>query len=259
MAKNYRATTGLFLVVIMAAPALRAQQAPLLPLTPRAERIYRLELYGDVRMARKRYRDAAEFYQEAFQLNSKKASLANKVGIAYFQQQDYNRARSWYDRALKINRRFFEPLNNLGMVYYVRRNYKKARRYFQRALRLRPESASAHVNLAASYLSLKKPDEAFHEYRLALLLNPEILRQSRGPGVVLQTQSLEDMAQFHFVLARTFAALGDVERCLAYLRRALEEGFRDLDQLNSEPNFVFMREDIRFQQLLAQPPQAIKP
>ncbi|MFQ5816580.1 MAG: tetratricopeptide repeat protein [Terriglobia bacterium] len=248
-----------FLLALLASPALSAQQAPLVPLEPRAERIRRLELYGDVRMARKRYRDAAEFYGQALQLNSQKAPIANKLGIAYFQLQDYKRARSWYERALKIRRQFFEAQNNLGMVYYVRRKYKKARRSFERSLQLRPESASAHVNLAATYLSLKKPEQAFHEYRLALLLNPQILEKHSGPGVVLQTQSLEDMAQFHFVLARTFAAIGDVERCLAYLRRALEEGFRNLDLLNSEPNFVLIREDIRFQQLLAQPPRAIEP
>lgn len=251
-------TAMLFLVVAPALTGLKAEQAPLLTLPPRGEQIRRLELHGDVMMARKRYREGADFYQQAFKLNPRNAPLANKLGIAHFQVQEYDRASSWYERALKIDKQLFEPQNNLGMVYYARRNYKKARRYFERALQLRPESASAHVNLGAAYLALKKPQEAFHEYRLAFLLDPEIMERRSSFGVILQTYSVEDMAQLHFLLAKSFAALGDIERCLAYLRRALEEGFREVELLQTEPEFALMREDIRFQQLLAQRPPAIQ-
>lgn len=249
----------LLLTGLLVAPSVVAQQAPLLNLRPRAEEVRRLELHGDVMMARKRFREAVDFYAQAFQLDRKNAPAANKLGIAYFQVQDFGRAKSWYERALKIDKHFFEPQNNVGMVRYAQHDYKRARRHFEEALKLRPESASAHVNLAATYLALKKNEEAFQEYRLALLLDPQVLEKRSPFGVILQTQSVQDMAQFHFILAKTFAAMGDVERCLAYLRRAIEEGYRDFDRLNSEPAFALILEDVRFQQLLAEPPRAIEP
>lgn len=248
-------------LVLLLAPGLRAQQAPLLTLPPRGEQVRQLELRGDVMMIRKRYHEARDVYDQAFKLTPTNAPLANKLGMVYFHLDDFKRATAWYERALKINPEFFEPLNNLGMVQYQRRNYKKARRYFERALEMRPESASAHINLGATYLALKKPEEALPEFRLAFLLDPEVFerRTSFGVPVTFHTRSAEDMAQFYVVVARSFAALGDVNRCLAYLRRALEEGFRELDRLQTEPDFALIREDIRFQQLLAQPPSAIQP
>lgn len=246
-------------VFVLPAPLPAQQEAPLLTLSPRAEEIRRLELFGDVMMARKRYQEATEYYQQALQLHSRNTALANKLGIAYFQVQDYRRARSWYERALKLDRNLFEPRNNLGMVYYADRNYKKARRHFEQAAQLRPESASAHVNLGATYLALKKPDEAFQEYRLALLLDPNVFDKRTGPGVILHTYSVEDMAQFHFILAKSFATFGDVERCIAYLRRAFEEGFKDTERLQSDPVFALLFEDVRFQQLLAAPPLPLRP
>jgi len=247
------------LVCLAAASFVYAQEPPLLTLFPRAEEVRRLELRADVMMARKRFPEAAEVYLRAFRLNPKNAPIANKLGIAHFHMQDYGQAKVWYERALKLNRQFFEPQNNLGMVFYARREYKKARRYFEQALRLRPESGSAHFNLGATYLGLKKPDEALGEYRLALLLDPQILERRTGPAPTLQTYPVEHIAQFHFILAKSLATLGDVERCLAYLRRALEEGFRELDRLKTEPEFALLREDVRFQQLLAEPPRPLQP
>lgn len=248
------------LLFLLLVPSVAAdEKAPLLTLPPRGEQLRRFELHGDVMMARKRYREAVDFYQQALHLDPKNASLANKLGISYFQLQNYSRASAWYSRALKVNPDHFEARNNLGMVYYARRNYKKARRDFERALQLRPESASARINLGAALVGLKKHEEAVQQYRLAFLLDPTILEKRGSFGVILQTQSAEDMAQFHFILAKSFATIGDVERCLFYLRRALEEGFRDVALLRTAPEFALVREDVRFQQLLAERPPALQP
>jgi len=161
--------------------------------------------------------------------------------------------------ALELRPEFAEAHSNLAILLRSRGEDQDAARHYHDALRLRPESGSAHFNLGATYLGLKKPDEALGEYRLALLLDPQILERRTGPAPTLQTYPVEHIAQFHFILAKSLATLGDVERCLAYLRRALEEGFRELDRLKTEPEFALLREDVRFQQLLAEPPRPLQP
>jgi len=247
------------LLVSLLVPVLCAQKAPLLTVSPRGEQVRRLELQADVMMARKRYHQASEFYQQALKLDSQNAPVANKLGIAYHQLQDLGRARSWYERAAKIDKNYAEAWNNLGTVYYHRKDYKKAIRNYQRALEIRPESAHIHSNLGTAYFARKQYEEAVQEYRLALLIDPTIFEQRSPFGVLVHERSVEDLARFHFVLAKSFATIGDVERCLAYLRRALEEGFKDIERLYTEPEFLLIREDIRFQELVEKKPPAVVP
>ncbi len=247
------------LIVGLMLPVLSAQKAPLLTVPPRAEQTRRLELQADVMMARKRYHQASEFYQQVLKLDPYNAPVANKLGIAYHQLQDLEKARRWYDQAAKIDNNYAEAWNNLGTVYYHRKDYKKAIRYYQRALEVRPESAHIHSNLGTAYFARKQYEEAVQEYRLALLIDPTIFEQRSPFGVLVHERSVEDLARFHFVLAKSFATIGDVERCLAYLRRALEEGFKEIERLYTEPEFLLIREDIRFQELLAKKPAAVTP
>jgi tetratricopeptide (TPR) repeat protein len=211
------------------------------------------ERRGDVFMARKMYREAAESYQEALKTVEKTRAhiLYNKLGIACHQQMQFDQAKRHYERAIKLNKQYAEAVNNLGTVHYARKGYRQAINQYKKALKINPDSASVYSNLGTAYFARKKYKDASEAYLMALKLDSEIFEHRGSFGSILQERSVEDRARFHYYLAKTYAASGYFERALQYLRRALEEGFRDRDKIKEEADFAGLQDNPEFQQLLA--------
>ena len=68
---------------------------------------------------------------------------------------------------------------------------------------------------------------------------------------------MEEKAKFHYALAKLYAATGRQDLALQYLRKALEEGFRDRKKLEQDPEFQSMRELPEFEELLALEPRVL--
>jgi tetratricopeptide (TPR) repeat protein len=205
-------------------------------------------------MARKMYREAVEMY---IQGPKNSPILINKIGIAYHQMLDLNTAKKHYERAIKLDPKYSEAINNLGTVHYAKKSYRRAVNQYRKALKLSPYSASIHSNLGTAWFARKKYKEAAEEYELALKLDPEVFEHRNSHGVLLQERSVEERAKFHFYLARTYAKSGHVERALIYMRKALEEGFKDKDKFREEPEFARLQDLPEFQQLLALEPRVL--
>jgi len=206
-----------------------------------------LEQRGDIFMARKMYREAVEAYQQG---PGNSAILANKIGIAYHQLTFLPQARKQYERAQRIDARYSEAINNLGTVYYAQKSYRKAISQYRKALKLNPASASIHSNLGTAYFARKKYADAFDEYQTALSLDPEVFEHRNSHGVLLQERSVEERAKFHFYLAKTYAKSGQTDRALLYIRKAIEEGFKERNKFAEDSDFVTMRQLPEFMELM---------
>ncbi len=237
-------------------PPPAAVAPPAGPAPPLSEREM-LEKRGDVQMARKNYREAAELYQQALKLDPKNAALHNKTGIAYHQQFQFGAARQFYQRAIRLNKKYAEAVNNLGTIYYAQKKHKSAIKQYRKALELSPNSASIYSNLGTAYFAQKKYDDAFAAYTTALQLDPEVFEHRSSYGVLLQERSVEDRARFHYFLAKTYAAAGDFPRALDYLRKALEEGFKERDKIVEDPAFAELIKTEAYAQLMANPPPSL--
>jgi tetratricopeptide (TPR) repeat protein len=224
------------------APATASNQSPAAPaeITP--------EMRGDIMMARKMYRDALDYYKPGA---DKSAVMANKTGIAYHQLLDLNDARKYYEKAVKLNPRYAEAINNLGTIYYARKSYRRAVEEYKKALRITPDSASILSNLGTAYFARKDYENASKAYQQALTLDPEVFERRSTQGTLLQDQSVEERARFHYYLAKTYAQAGTKDRALLYIRKALEEGFKDRNKFIKEPEFAALQDDPEFQELLA--------
>jgi tetratricopeptide (TPR) repeat protein len=212
------------------------------------------ERRGDIYMARKMYREAVEMYQQAPQDS---AVIWNKIGIAYHQMLKLDVARKHYEKAIKLNPNYSEAINNLGTVYYAKKSYRRATNYYKKALRLAPKSASIYSNLGTAYFARKKYKEAFEAYQMALSLDPEVFEHRSTYGVMLQERTVEERAKFHYYLARTYAKAGDFEHALIYMRKALEEGFKEKQKFLEAPEFEKMRETAEFQALIKLEPKVL--
>ena len=225
-------------------PAANAQNPP----APKPVQLT-LEQRGDLLMARKMFREAIDVFRQG--LSQPNAFvLYNKIGIAYHHMMDFKAAKKNYDAALKKNPKYGEAQNNIGALYYAQKNYRRAIQAYQKALKLNPNSATIYSNLGTAYYSRKKYDEALKAYGQALALDPEVFEQRGTTGSILQQRSTEEQAKFHYYLAKTYAQAGNTEYALRYIRRSLEEGFKDRKKYLEEPEFSILQDLPEFQQLM---------
>ncbi len=205
------------------------------------------EVRADIYMARKMYREAIETYQQAPQDS---AVIANKIGIGYHQLLDFDSAKKQYERAIKLNPKYAEAINNLGTIYYAHKSYRRAVTQYRKALELVPDSASFLSNLGTAYFARKNYAEAFATYERALMLDPDVFEHRGTAGVLLLERSVDERAKYHYYLAKTYAKAGQTDRALQYIRKSIEEGFKEREKFQKEPEFASLRENEEFKQLM---------
>ncbi len=227
-------------------PVAAPPECPPAPLSPMQR--------GDILMARKMYREAIETYREGIR---NVAVLYNKIGIAYHQLLDFKSAMENYQMALRLDPTYAEAINNIGTIYYAQRKHKRAIREYKKALKLAPESASIYSNLGTAYFARKKYKDAFAAYQKALELDPNVFEHRNTAGSLLQERSVQERAKFHFYLAKAYARAGMFDRALLYMRKALEEGFRDRDKFRNDPDFKQLQGNEEFERLLAMEPRVL--
>ncbi len=212
------------------------------------------EMRGDIFMAEKRFREAAEMYQE----NSKgSAVMLNKTGIAYHQMLQLNMAERYYRLALRTDPSYSEAVNNLGTVYYAKKSYRRAVNQYKKALRMNPEAASVWSNLGTGYFARKEYQRAADAWQTALKLNPEVFESRSTQGVLLEERSVEERGKFHYYLAQTYAKAGMNDRAMQYIRKALEEGFKERKKIEEDPAFAAMRNLPEFKELMLSEPRVL--
>jgi tetratricopeptide (TPR) repeat protein len=216
-----------------------------------------LEHGGDGLRAEKNYLDAIDYYEAALKKTPDSAAVLNKMGICYLQLQRYKEARKYFDRSIKKDRTLADAYNNLGVVYYLTRDYGRAIRRYEKAITLDPDAASYYSNLAAAYFSKRKFAEAAVNYGKALQLDPDIFDRISRAGVQAQISKPEDQARFDYVLAKIYAKMGIPDRSLRYLRKAMEEGYKDIGDVYKDSEFAQLRKDPRFTELMAAKPPAV--
>lgn len=217
-----------------------------------------LEQRGDTLRAEKYYADAIDYYEAALRKTSQRAQLYNKEGIAELQMMHFNEAKHLFEHAMKTNARYPEATNNLGVVYYNMRSYGRAIKYYHRAIRINADSASFHSNLGTAFFAKHEYEKASQEYAMALSLDPEIFERHSQTGITAHMSSPEDRARYSYVIAKMFATRGDADRCLLYLKKAMEEGFKVAEGFQKDREFAGFRKDPRFISLLDHPPAALQ-
>ena len=175
------------------------------------------------------------------------AVVHNKLGICYQKIDNQVAARREYRRALALNPDYAEVWNNIGTLNQSADDLEDAVKAYKEAIRIKPDLATAWKNLGNAYLALDRPKEAFEAYQEAFRLDPTIL-ETRGLGIPAGV----DAAMPLFYLAKLLAANGNVDGALEFLARAREAGFDDFDRVRSDPDFLPVVEDERFQTLFGE-------
>ncbi|MBO0910413.1 MAG: tetratricopeptide repeat protein [Acidobacteria bacterium] len=209
-----------------------------------------LEREGDTLRAEKQYLDAIDYYQAGLAKAPQSASIANKLGIANLMLQRYKEADKNFERAIKRDRKFAEAYNNLGAIDYTRRKYGAAIKQYRKAINLKPDAASFYSNLGAAYFARKDFERATQAYAKAVALDPEVFEHKSHTGIAAQMASLDDRAHYDYVVAKLYAKMGDHDHSLEFLRKSMEEGYKDVNHVYTDPEFADLRKDARFAELM---------
>jgi tetratricopeptide (TPR) repeat protein len=204
-------------------------------------------MQGDLLVARQRYLDAIAAYRL---VPEESAVLANKIGVAYHHMFDMSDARRYYERAIKLDPECAEAYNNLGATYHSEKNYRRAERLYRKAIKLDPKNAAFYNNLGTAYFFEKNVKKGTEAYRQAFALDPQVFERS-GASKIEEGSSTKDMAAVNYTLAKTYAQAGMNDRALAYLSKAIGEGFNDRKKLMTDPELAAVRETPEFAHLLS--------
>jgi tetratricopeptide (TPR) repeat protein len=219
------------------------------------------EQLADLYMARKDFREAAVSYKRLSDQDPRNPVYLNKLGIALHQQAALSAALKYYERASKVDPTYADAQNNIGTIWYQRKKYGRAIKAYQKAINIRSDMAVLYSNLAYAYFGDKKYQEAISSFRQALTMDPQLFEHSSSrSGSILQDRSVGDRGRFYFLLAKSFAEAGNLERCVIYLRKAKDEGYKELSAVKTDPSFAAVLKDPGIQEVLApKPPDNTQP
>lgn len=206
------------------------------------------ELRADILMARGEYAAAIAAYQ---QTDLKSAIVWNNIGMAYHHLFALEAARKAYQTALTLNPHFAPAANNLAAVYYAQRDFGQSEHWYKRALKHTSESAVIYCNLGTNYFAEGKYKKGVKEYRKAFSLDQQVFAPNDAT-MVQGASSREQRVAMNYFVAETFASVGQKEQALVYLRKAMDEGFRDRKRLIEDKDFASLLTTPEFQQLLDQ-------
>ena len=91
----------------------------------------------------------------------------------------------------------------------------------------------------------------------ALMLDPEVFETSQYAGCFAAGTKRGGAAKFHYYLAHTYAKAGRNDLALQYIRKALEEGFKERKKIEEDPAFASMKELPEFKELMASEPRVL--
>jgi len=210
-----------------------------------------LESQADQLRVQKLYLDALDYYHAAMVKEPNSARLMNKLGIAELMMQRYREAKKSFEQSIKVDRKFADAYNNLGVVLYEQKKFGPAVKQYRKAIAIDGKSASFYSNLGAALFSKKEFDPSAVAYQKALEIDPDVFERSSRGGVQAQLPSPDDRAHYDYTVAKLYAKMGFSERSLEYLRKAMEEGYKDFNNVYKDAEFAQLRKDKRFTELMA--------
>jgi len=215
-----------------------------------------LDEAGDRLREVKDYPAALECYRAAIR-KKPTADYFNKAAVTELMLRHPEEAVRNARKAVRKDAHMAEAWNNLGVGYYMLKRLADAMHSYEKAIALKPDVSAFHGNLAAALMDVKNFGRSMQEFRKTYELDPDFFEHNSANGISARVVSPEDHAEFEYAMARLFAGAGDTSRALHFLQAAMEEGYPHIQRVYHDKEFVALREDPRFVELMKKPPVAI--
>ncbi|NGP54744.1 tetratricopeptide repeat protein [Thioalkalivibrio sp. XN8] len=230
-------------------------------------------LYRYAEATQENVRKAVEASEKAVELDPDSAEARASHGLAMFISDDYAAAEREFSRAIELNPNLWEPYYYFGLAWSSKGEFEKAIEMYKKAMEVNPADYQAPIFIAQSYASLgRKHDEmkarlaSLEQIQRHLDMNPHDTRalyvganQFANVGEFAKAQELAERALGRdqeepvvlYNVACFYAMKGDTDRAMELLERAVDNGWGDKAWLETDPDLDSLREDTRFQALMA--------
>ena len=215
---------------------------------------------------------AEQASRRAIELDPDSAEAQTSLGMAMFITGQFAAAAKQFETAILINPNLFEIYLFYGRASLAQGDYEKAARLFIRAGEVNPTDYQAPSYLGMVYRSVGKMDLAQQADAHALqviehhvALNPDDARalcfgaslfagQGRRERAIewaeASLQSRENEPQFLYNTACTFAMLGEADKSLDLLERAVALGYGDRVWMMRDSDLALLQDAPRFKALM---------
>jgi tetratricopeptide (TPR) repeat protein len=212
------------------------------------------ERKADLLNARRDYVAAVQAYDDILKDDPRNAAVLNKAGVACQSMGNGERAERYYRRALRVDKNFAIALNNFGTVEYAAARYGQAIKYYRKAIDRDNKRATVFSNLGYAYAANHQYEKALDAFGKALAVDPKFYSHHGGNGPLLEERSAADSGTLFFLLAKSYAKIGDVEHTVQYLRLAVDGGYKNFAAAAKDAAFAPVIENAHVREALHLPP-----
>jgi len=212
-----------------------------------------------------KFDEAENEYRRSIELSPRYATAHQWYGELLMGLKRFDEAETSYARASEIDP--FSPIisSDLGLLAYYRKDYGDAVTKLGKTIEEFPNFTIARLEIVLALEQQGKYDEAVEQTLAALQLSGadekslgalREVHERQGYQMFLRSLLAGANAQAEksfvpaFVQAFYYARLHDREATLIWLEKAFSEHHRYVAYINGDPNFEFLRDDPRFQDLL---------
>ncbi|MCS6989588.1 MAG: tetratricopeptide repeat protein [Chloroherpetonaceae bacterium] len=154
-----------------------------------------------------------------------------KRGNSAFQAKNFKAAVADFTQAINLDPRNAIAYHNRGSARYCLGEYNEAIADFTKALELNPKDAEAYSHRAGAKFQSKDYNGAIADYIKATELDPSL-------------------NSAYYFICRSYSLLGQKEKALQYLQKALETGYDDFESLASNVDLNNIRALPLFEKLV---------
>lgn len=211
------------------------------------------------------FAEAGREYLRAIELNLNYATAHQWYGELLMGLQRFDEAEREFNRAAELDP--FSPIIqcDLGLLAYYKRDYDAAIVHYQKTIQSFPNFPTVYAQITLVYERQGNFDEAAGAMIEFLRLSGidekgttfmrEVYKKQGYKGFLqMLVAGTNDEAQKRyvpaFVQAFYYARLGDRENTLIWAEKAFDERHRYVAYIEPDPDFDFLRDDPRFQNLL---------
>jgi non-specific serine/threonine protein kinase len=217
-------------------------------------------------------REAANASRRAVELDPESAEAHASRGLAESLNKNYQDAETEFETAIRLNPRLYEAFYFYGRSCFAQGNMEKAAELFRKASELDPADYQSIVQLENSLRGLDRVEEAREAGKAALRVIEQYIEihpnDSRalylGAGCCLSISDRErallwanralaidpEEPAVLYNVACTYTHLGETDRALDLLEKAVHNGFGHREWIEHDPDFLALRDHARFQALV---------
>jgi len=208
------------------------------------------------------WRQAETSFNRALEIEPNSIEVLHRYGMLMVRLRRFSKARELLAKAREIDPLSVSINMNYGVSFLFDKKFALAVDQLKQALEIDPKFTPARWYLARCYWQKGEKDKAVREFIKALADSGEIriadkMRQKSGKPVdKMRVLYQEWLKQFDkktinaHDLAFSSSFLGEKELTLTWLEKSVENHDTWAAWIYSEPDFDFVREDLRFKKLM---------